>query len=517
VFKFQSAVQRWVFLATLCLVPAVGIGEGPVINTSKSAEELAAEEARSVRQSCSDATKEYNKDATEMLEICASLPGDQGGGLSACIQRLNCCVDLEGDSCPSGDSSVHASSIEKNKTLIEALLDQMSNTPADSPQMSQLEAMKEQTEKLQSVNKIYAACPERSAVDLDKAYEEAEEAREKFEEREEAINEIKEQIIEAQQKLEEDKLKIEKEMKELELNTQKDIKEIQDQQEDAMKQLLEQIEAQEGRKRELLSAISEQENGKSNAYDAMNQKITELKVACYQEGVKKAQDTRAKVLEKAANNQYSAGNLETLYKSVGSSTLEDTQKLVEYHRKLCESSYVVKESVKLAQTLYNRAIDVADKNISAIRQEITLVELKIGRLQTDEKAKIHKDTMERIALLSKGYEDGVSQLTKQYDTTVKAASARISQLQQQLAQKQAHLQAAKDHLSYKQGLLEMRKKSNPADTSVGGDIWAKGIAAAQRIKISAGTAYEYCCQNGKTGGICNSVSGLDSSGADTAQ
>lgn len=500
-FRFQSVVygfmisfalagivtSAWTFAAEDTPAPVSTVA---VDNTTRSERDL-----NRARSSCQAAKQQFSTDLTEVLAACANMPGgeDDTGGVDSCIRRITCCLDSNADDCPTSSSSVHASSIAQNKSLMEALLDQMANTQAGSPQMSQLEAQQAQLTALQDRTKLYQACPMRAAVDIDKAYEEAEKAREKLEQREDAINEIKEKITETQQKLEEDKLKIEKEMKELELKTQKDFKEIRDQSDDAQKRLLEDIEAQEQRKAELLGAISSQEQAKADAYQAMTQKFTELEVQCWQEGVKKAQDTRAKILEKAAQNKFSAGSLDSLYKSVGSSTLEDTQKLVDYHKRLCEKSLVYKKNRELAQVLYNRAVDSADKSIATIRQEVTKIELKISRMMTDDKAKIHKDTAEKIEMLSKAYEDGSTQLTKQYNTTVQAASQRIAQLQEQLAQKQAHLQAAQEHMQYKQALLDLRKKSNPGDANIGGDEWGKAIAAAQKIKLSAGDVQYACC------------------------
>lgn len=424
---------------------------------------------------------------TEFTTACSAGAGlGVGSGLVSCAKAVQCCLESDAEDCEHAGNNSLGTAIDRNNTLLEELQDAMSDMDPDNPQFGQVQDYENRIRSLQNRTALYQRCPMRGAVGIDDAYEEAEEAREKLEEREDAINELQQQINEAQAKLEEDKLKIENEMKKLETDTKAKLKEIKDQQEEAIQRLLEAIEAKQQQIRELTRQIAAQEAAKAGAYEGLQQRITELKVGCYEEAVGKAQRARQRVIERAANNEYSAGSMETLYNSVGSSTMEDTQKLVEYHRKLCENSYPFKESVKSAQMSYTSQVRTADNSIGIFNEEISLIRISISKLQSDERLKVHQDAMEDIALLEQAYKDGMDSLQKQYMNTVQAASRQIAQLQQELAQKQSHLSAAQDHLQYKNSILDLqRQATGGGDQSISSEQWGKMIGGFAGVQLAA--------------------------------
>lgn len=453
-----------------------------------------AQTLREAKRLCHEATQSWNSVVTEFTAACGAGVGlGVGSDLVKCAEAVKCCLEADNEDCKHKGNNSLSADADRLGSVLEELQERMSALEKENPQYSQLQDYENQQRSLKNRISLYQRCPMRGAVGIDEAYEEAEEARDKLEEREDAINDLQQQINEAQAKLEEDKLKIENEMKKLEADTKKDLKEIKDQEEEATQRLLEQIEAKQTQMRELQRAIAGEEAKKAGAYEGLQQRITEMKVGCYEEAVQKAQRARQQVIQKAANNEYSAGSMETLYNSVGSSTMEDTQKLVEYHRKLCENSYPFKESIKSAQQSYASQVRTADKSIAIFNEEIGLIRVSIGKLQTDDKLKIHQDTMEKIALLETAYTDGLEALQKQYMITVQAASRQIAQLQQQLAQKQAHLSAAQEHLQYKNSILDLqRRATGGGDQSISSEDWGKMIGGLAGVQMAAQSIAAYC-------------------------
>ncbi len=470
----------------------------PPMTSEQFKEYRSEKKATNAIKSCKAAMQAFNKKVEDFASACSTAGSlgiitDEDGekGAISCSQAVKCCLQSDAKGCTGQADKALQADIDRANTFLEELQEQMSSMPEGSG-LEQMQDYENQMSAMQNRRTLYAQCPMRGAVGIDKAYEDAEEAREKFEEREEAINEIQQQINEAQAKLEEDKLKIENEMKKLEADTRSDLVLIRDQFDDKIKKLLEAIGAQQTKIREFQRQIAAQEAAKAGAYEGLQQRITELKVGCYEEAVQKAQRSRQKVIEKAANNEYSTDSMETLLKSVGSSTMEDTQKLVEYHRKLCENSYPFKESIKSAQQSYSSQVRTADNSIRIFNEEIALTRIEISKLQSDEKLKAHQDTMEAIEQLQKAYADGMESLQKQYVNTVNTATRQIAQLQQELAQKKAHLQAAQDHLTYKNALLDLQKKATGGDTSISMETWQKISSGYEVLKGLAGEVNSLC-------------------------
>ena len=244
--------------------------------------------------------------------------------------------------------------------------------------------------------------------------------------------------------------------------------------------------------------------------------VTDLRIRCHQQAIKRVADISDQRLAKIAKSQYTVGGLASIVRTMGMTDMQRDQSLAQNLELQCQNDGEYKMRVQLAYDEYRSTLAEIDHQLEAnqAQQSSTIKKMQTLQAQSQiDKNQIYSEANTDMQAARMTNYQQMTSLNDQLATAKQSAQTKINSLNQQVQMKNDEIKQKTDFMSKKQKMAQMAEVASH-DVDYGSKELGDFEDALSAAEAAAQKVYRYCgCPGGA--GSCDQAADFLTAMGDT--